>query len=143
MKGIADTGFVVAFGNRNDYHHKWALNIAKTLGEPLLTCEAVLAEAAYHLKSSSYVLSLVENGLLTLSFSALDHYDHLIELADRFEDRHPDFADICLIRMSELYPKHVLITTDEKDFSIYRKNKKEKISLLTPKSKIPSTRSTK
>jgi hypothetical protein len=29
MKGIADTGFVVAFGNRNDRHHGWALEVAK------------------------------------------------------------------------------------------------------------------
>ncbi len=42
MKGIADTGFIVAFGNRGDHHHEWALNIAKILTEPLLTCEAVL-----------------------------------------------------------------------------------------------------
>ena len=49
MKGIADTGFIVAFGNRGDHHHVWAVDLAKTLTEPLLTCEAVLAEAAFHL----------------------------------------------------------------------------------------------
>ena len=58
MKGIADTGFIVAFGNRGDSHHLWAVDLAKTVSEPLLTCEAVLAEAAFHLGSSSYVLSL-------------------------------------------------------------------------------------
>ena len=45
MKAIADTGFLVAFGNRNDQHHAWALEIAKRITEPLLTCDAVLAEA--------------------------------------------------------------------------------------------------
>ena len=53
MKGIADTGFIVAFGNRGDNHHLWAVDIAKTITEPLLTCEAVLAEAAFHLGSSA------------------------------------------------------------------------------------------
>ena len=36
MKGIADTGFVVAFGNRDDHYHAWASDIAKTITEPLL-----------------------------------------------------------------------------------------------------------
>jgi hypothetical protein len=44
VKGIADSGFIVAFGNRNDRYHTWAFEVAKAVTEPLLTCEAVLAE---------------------------------------------------------------------------------------------------
>ena len=29
MKGIADTGFIVAFGNRGDSHHLWAVDLAQ------------------------------------------------------------------------------------------------------------------
>lgn len=46
MKGIADTGFLVAFANRSDRHHDWALRLSERITEPLLTCEPVLAEAA-------------------------------------------------------------------------------------------------
>jgi len=53
MKGIADTGFVVVFARRNDQHHNWAVNLAKGLTEPLLSCEAVLAESGFHLEISS------------------------------------------------------------------------------------------
>ena len=133
MKGIADTGFIVAFGNRNDTHHRWASEVAKMVTDPLLTCESVIAEAAFHLQSVAYVLSLVDAGLLSLSFSAMEHLDYLAQLAEKYEGRRPDFADLCLIRMSELYPKHTVITTDEKDFSVYRRNKKEAIPLLTPR----------
>src|SRR5690242_8557029 len=49
MTGIADTGFLVAFANRNDRHHGWAVEIAKGVTDPLLTCDAVLAETAFHL----------------------------------------------------------------------------------------------
>jgi hypothetical protein len=28
------------------------------------------------------------------------------ELAERYRDRKPDLADFCLIRMSEIYPRH-------------------------------------
>ena len=51
MKGIADTGFLVAFANRNDQHHDWAVSFTTRVTEPLLTCEAVLAETAFHLRN--------------------------------------------------------------------------------------------
>ena len=49
LKGIADTGLLVAFANRNDRHHEWAVRIAERVVDPLLTCEAGLAEAAHFL----------------------------------------------------------------------------------------------
>ena len=73
MKAIADTGLIVAFGNRTDRFHPWAVDIAKSISEPLLTCEAVLAEAAFHLRSVSYVLSLVEDGMLRIAFEMPKH----------------------------------------------------------------------
>ena|SRR5947209_14795979 len=132
MKGIADTGFIVAAVRDNDQHHLWALSLAKSLTEPLLTCESVLSEAAFHLGSSSYVLSLVEDELLEVAFDLTENISQLRELARRYEDRKPDLADLCLVRMSELYPRHSVITIDENDFRIYRKNKRETIPLICP-----------
>jgi predicted nucleic acid-binding protein len=132
MKGISDTGFIVAFGNRSDQHHAWAVEIAKGLTEPLLTCEPVLAEAAFHLGSVSYVLTLVEDGLLRVAFDCSRNMPQLRELARRYEDRRPDLADLCLIRMSELYPRHTVITVDKGDFRVYRRNKRESIPVLYP-----------
>ncbi len=132
MKAIADTGFIVAFARRNDEHHSWALDVAKQITEPLLTCEAVLAEAAFHLESSTYVLSLVEDELLKMSFDCSRHIPQLQELARRYADRKPGLADLCLVRMSEIYPRHTVITVDESDFRVYRRNKRETIPLLCP-----------
>ena len=67
MKGIADTGFLVAFANRNDKHHDWAVSVASRVTEPLLTCEAVLAETAFHLRSVPLVLPMIREGLITLA----------------------------------------------------------------------------
>jgi predicted nucleic acid-binding protein len=116
MKEIADTGFIVAFGNRNDRHHAWALDIAKAITEPLLTCEAVLAEAVFHLGSASYVLALLQDGMLRLAFDFPRNLERLTELARRYQDRQPDLAELCVIRMSELHPRHIVITVDEDDF---------------------------
>lgn len=132
MKGIADTGFVVAFARRNDQHHDWATSVAKGLTEPLLTCEAVLAESAFHLESSSYVLSLLHDELLRIAFDCNRNLEQLAELAERYQDRKPDLADLCLIRMSEIYPRHTVFTVDENDFRVYRRNKREAMPLLCP-----------
>jgi predicted nucleic acid-binding protein len=132
MKAIADTGLIVAFGNRTDRFHPWAVEIAKAITEPLLTCEAVLAEAAFHLRSVPYVLSLVEDGMLRIAFEMAKHQQRLAQLAERYQDRHPDLADLCLIRLSELFPRHTVITVDEEDFRIYRRNHREAIPILCP-----------
>ncbi len=132
MKAIADTGFLVAFANRSDRHHSWAVGLAERVSEPLLTCEAVLAETAFHLRSASVALALVEEGLVSLAFSVNDHLPRLRALALRYADRAPDLADLCLIRMSELHPRHSVITVDRSDFRIYRRNKREIIPLICP-----------
>lgn len=132
MKAIADTGFLVAFLNRRDQHHDWAVALAGEVVEPLLTCEAVLSEATFHVKSAGLVLELVEQGLVTLAFDAKKNLKELRKLATRYADRQPDFADLCLVRMSELNPKHSVITVDTKDFSVFRRNGRETIPLLAP-----------
>ncbi|MGH9391421.1 MAG: type II toxin-antitoxin system VapC family toxin [Vicinamibacteria bacterium] len=132
MKGIADTGFLVAFANRNDYHHAWAVNVARSVTEPLLTCEAVLAESAFHLGSVSVVLGLLDEGLIEIAFDCRSQLTALAALAKRYEDRRPDLADLCLVRMSELHPRHSVITVDRADFRVYRRNKREAIPLICP-----------
>ena len=132
MNGIADTGFLVAFVNRGDEFHDWAVGVAAQVTEPLLTCEAVLAEAAFHLQSVPLVLEMIREGLVTLAFDVNDHLPQLEALAKRYADRQPDLADLCLVRMSELFPKHPVITIDRADFSVYRRNKRESIPLICP-----------
>jgi uncharacterized protein len=132
VNGIADTGFLVAFANRGDRYHDWAVGLAKRLTEPLLSCEAVFAEAAFHLQSVALVLTLMREGLFILSFNCKDHLTQLRALAERYADRQPDLADLCLIRMSELYPRHSIITIDRADFRIYRRNQREVIPLICP-----------
>lgn len=132
MKGIADTGFLVAFANARDQHHAWAVRLAAQVTEPLLTCEAVLAEAAFHLGDTGLVLAMIDTGLVTVAFACSDHVEPLRSLARKYADRQPDLADLCLIRMSELYPRHAVLTIDEIDFRVYRRHKRQVIPLICP-----------
>ncbi|MGA9528838.1 MAG: PIN domain-containing protein [Terriglobales bacterium] len=135
IPAIADTGYLVALLRREDEHHEWATELAGEFQLPLLTCEAVLAEAAFHLQSSASVLRMVQRGALRISFDCLSNLGRLQDLAARYADRRPDLADLCLIRMSELYPQHLVITIDESDFRVYRRNKREVIPLICPPAK--------
>jgi uncharacterized protein len=132
MNAIADTGLLVAMARANDQHNRWAVEIAIQIDWPALTCEAVLAEAAFHLQSCEPVLGMLRDGVIRVAFDCESNLEHLQDLAQRYADRKPDLADLCLIRMSELFPRHTVVTVDEEDFRIYRRNKRDTIPILCP-----------
>jgi hypothetical protein len=78
------------------------------------------------------VLEMIADGLIALPFDGNDHLSQLTALAARYKDRKSDLADLCLIRMSEIYPRHSVITVDAEDFRVYRRNKREIIPLVSP-----------
>jgi len=132
MNAIADTGLLVAMARANDEYNDWASEVALQISWPALTCEAVLAETAFQLQSCEPVLGMLRDGVIRVAFDCESNQEHLQDLAERYADRQPDLADLCLIRMSELFPRHVVVTVDEQDFRVYRRNKREAIPLLCP-----------
>lgn len=135
MNAIVDTGFLVALMEAHDAHHSWASEIAEQITWPALTCESVLSETAFHVQSSEAPLRMMSDGLLQIAFELPRQLEHVRLLARRYADRQPDLADLCLIRMSELFPKHVIVTVDEEGFRVYRRNKRDAIPLLCPPKK--------
>jgi hypothetical protein len=91
-----------------------------------------LAEAAFHLEDAACVLSLAREGLVTPAIDVAQQLPRLLQIAQRFADRKPDLADICLIRLSELYPKHSVLTVDVADFRVYRRNRNDSIPIIIP-----------
>jgi len=75
---------------------------------------------------------MLNEGLVVLDFNCREHLPQLEDLAQRYANRKPDFADLCLIRMSELFPEHAVVTVDREDFRIYRRNKREMIPIICP-----------
>lgn len=41
-----------------------------------------------------------------------------------------DYADACLVRLSELHRERVIVTTDAKDFRLYRRLRRKRLPLL-------------
>ena len=132
MKAIADTGFFVAIANRRDQYHDWAVNLLAKLQTPLLTIEAVLSETAFHLQSSRTALLMIESGLVRIAINPEREWPELLRLAEQFDDQRPDLADLCVIRLSEIYPIHKVLTVDGSDFRVYRRNSREPIPVVCP-----------
>src|ERR1019366_5119420 len=104
----------------------------RAVSDPFLTCEAVLAETAFQVESASRVLALLQEGFLRIAFDLTENIEEVQALAERYRDRTPDLADMCLIRMSELYENLPVVTVDEGDFRVYRRNRRDVIPMICP-----------
>jgi predicted nucleic acid-binding protein len=132
---LLDTGPLVAYLNRRDRHHRWAIECWSALFDPLWTCEAVLSEAIFLLQSegstSEPILSLIERGIIRLDFVVDDHRSDVFRLLRKYADQPMSLADACLVRMAEVSEPCQVFTTD-KDFRVYRRKGRHVIPLLTP-----------
>ena len=133
---ILDTGPLIAFLNSRDGHHRWAREQWARVEPPFLTCEAVIAEAcflAHRLASgaSEAVVSLVDRGVLDVSFRLADEAAAVARMMKKYDDVPMSLADACLVRMSEQHPGSVVLTLDG-DFRIYRRSKRQPIPTRMP-----------
>ncbi len=102
---ITDAGPLVAYLDRSDAHHAWARDQMARLTEPLLTCEAVMAEAWHLLRRGridpDHLLALVQQGALIAAFDFMMESVALRAQIHRYRSVPMSLADACLVRMSE------------------------------------------
>jgi predicted nucleic acid-binding protein len=118
MPQIADTGFFVALWSKNDVHHQWARS--PSVRPPLLTCTPVLTEAAYLLGQPEPLLRMLVDGDISSAFDLDRNAPHLLQWLAKFADLDPGLADACVVRLAETTPRAEILTTDRRDFSVYR-----------------------
>ena len=134
-RAVADTGPLVAYLDRAEQNHAWAVEQVGKLDAPLLVCEPVLAEAMFLLgglsRAEDALWELLDNGALRIALRIEEHVSELRTLHAKYRDRPMSLADACIVRMAELYEGHAIFTLDA-DFSIYRKNRREALTLICP-----------
>jgi len=132
---LLDTGPLVAFINLRDRFHEWTRAWFDKIEPPLLTCEPVLAEACYILRSypggSNAVLELLRRGVLEAPFRVEEQASSIARMMTKYRDLPMSLADACLVRMSELIPESSVMTLDL-DFRLYRRFGRQVIPLITP-----------
>jgi predicted nucleic acid-binding protein len=132
---ILDTGPVVAAFRRpqdGDPFTYWATKLIRSLPYPLFTCDAVLTEAAHFLRSPAKILEAVNRGLLVSRFDTQGAASRLAQLVKKYGDHPMDFADACLVCMSEQTKDCKVVTIDQEDFTVYRRHGREPIPLIVP-----------
>lgn len=134
-KVIADTGPLVALLNRRDRAHRWVLQQLGEIAPPLVTCEAVLAEASWLVRglpgARAALIEMMGEGFLVVGMALSDHHSAILAMLRRYADVPMSLADACLVRLAELYPQSAVMTLDS-DFGIYRKNGRQAIPQLRP-----------
>ncbi|HKL21467.1 MAG TPA: PIN domain-containing protein [Tichowtungia sp.] len=129
---LLDTGPLVAACNARDHFHQWACEQFRLLIPPLLTCEAVLAEACFLLGSEqTAILDMISTGLIKVDFEVKKEHRILQKLLRKYSDVPMSLADACLVRMSEIHENSAVFTLDQ-DFTIYRKNGRQVIPRIIP-----------
>jgi predicted nucleic acid-binding protein len=131
---ICDTGPLVAYLNRNDPHHAWAISLMKQVRPPMLTCEPVLTEVVYFLREDGMpvdpLFQLLERDALRLVFDLSTHWPRVRTLMTRYDPM--DLADAAVVAMSEAHARCQVLTIDRKDFGVYRRNDRQAIDFVAP-----------
>ena len=98
---IVDTGPLIAYLNKHDRYHDWAVAQLATANPPLITCESVLSEACFLLRrfkcGAVNVLKLLERQLLALPFCLEEEAEAVGTLIKKYKDVPMSLADACLV----------------------------------------------
>lgn len=130
---LVDAGFVVALLVERDTNHAWARLEAANRPPPWHTCEAVISESFYLLGAGGEpnFAELLRRSAITPSFRFADSKEAVLSLMRKYADVPMSFADACLVRMTELLPEPILLTTDS-DFQIYRRHSRRAVPCVLP-----------
>jgi uncharacterized protein len=130
---LLDTGPIVALLDRSERHHRQCADLLATLDAPLVTCEAVIAEACYLVRglkgAPAAVLENVERGNFLIPYRMTGRVSRLARLVKKYANVPMDFADACLVDLAGLLGSGRILTLDG-DFRVYRWGRNRPFELL-------------
>ena len=131
---LIDAGPLVALLDRRDQWHAWSLSILGVLDEPLLTTEIAIAEACHHLRvhrpALGALISLVAEQRVILASPLTQQPTRVGILLEKYPLM--DVGDATLVILSEFHPRARLITTDTRDFTVYRRRDGKPVPCIMP-----------
>jgi len=133
MDFIADSGFIVSRWSKSSRRRQWAIRLWEQATLPVLTSAANLQEAGWLLENHEIILRMVKDGDLRPALDFEREAKALHALAEAYAPR-MDLADAAIVRLSELFPAHQVLTVDKTDFGIYRRHRREAIPCIFPPS---------
>lgn len=120
---LLDTGCIVALLDRSERRHAECVQAVEDLTAPLATCEAVIAEACWLLRTipgaPEAVLENVEAGVFELPFRLASASRSIRGLMKKYSRVPMDLADACLVHLADELGTGKILTLDS-DFRVYR-----------------------
>ncbi len=120
---LLDTSFIVAVLDRSDSCHAVCVEALEGVDAPLVTCEAVVAEACYLVRrlrgAPEAILDNVAQGTFQVSFRLGSAAAEVRALVTRYRDVPIDFADACLVQLANELNTGRILTLDD-DFDVFR-----------------------
>jgi predicted nucleic acid-binding protein len=132
--GLIDTGAILAILETGDFYHSACIESLHSFRMPLLTTEAVLAEA-FHLTGKNphnieKAWRFVRSGVLTVRAMQDSDLLELHALMAQYADRPMDFADATLVHLAARERLSTILTIDHDDFETYRLPGRRKFTIL-------------
>ena len=121
---LLDTGALVSLLDRSQRHHRKFVDFFDSWTGQVVTTEAVLTESTHLLGriagGAIACLDFVLSGGALLIPATANSIRRARELMDRYADCPMDFADATLVVLAEDLGTNLVLTTDQRDFSVYR-----------------------
>jgi predicted nucleic acid-binding protein len=135
---LVDTGFLVALLDRSDPWHPWAVSTVGQASGPWITCEACIAETLHCLRGKAArartrLFDWMERDLLQSRDALPERRGLVFSEINRYRGRDVDFADACLVILSDQLPRLPLVTTDARDFAVYMRGRSARTIFAPPK----------
>jgi uncharacterized protein len=132
---LLDTGVIVALLDRSERYHARCVDVLENLEQPLVTCEAVIAESCYLLREISgapeTVLANIEQGIFQIPLQLNRAAAPIRAILRKYRDVPADFADACLIQLADELDTGEILTLDG-DFARYRWRRNRPFQMLIP-----------
>ena len=142
---LLDTGGLVSLLDRSQSHHAEFVRFFERWRGPVVSTEAVLTEATHLLGKvpggpQACCDFFIQGGALLVPSSPAS-LRRCRELIDAYRDLPMDFADATLVALAEEVGTQVVLTTDRRDFAVYRIRGKRRFKIKPELTSPPRSRS--
>jgi predicted nucleic acid-binding protein len=126
---------LVSVYNKQEPYHRQCMAALDRVNQPLVTCEPVVMEAIYLLRSlpgaPQAILASIQKGLLEIPFQLAHGVEEVLVYYTKYRDTPCDFADACLIQTANALDTGDILTLDS-DFKHYHWPRNRRFNLLIP-----------
>jgi len=121
---LLDTGALVSILDRTQAHHQKCVRFFEAWERPILSTEAVLAEATHLLgrvrQGRRACVEFFLDGGAVLVPATVSSLRRARDLLGDYADLPMDYADATLVVLAEEIGTDLVFTTDRRDFGVYR-----------------------